>query len=65
MSNAKYTYEIKKMNRKIAQLARVIYIINTKNMENESIIESIKSGYDIEIKEMTQLIHKLQKKSKN
>lgn len=64
MSDTKYTYEIEKMKRKIAQLTRVVYILNTKNMENESVIESIKSGYDIKIKEMTQLIHKLQKKVK-
>ena len=46
MSNQTQAHLIDKMCRKIAQLTRVVYILNTKNDDNESITEAIITGYD-------------------
>ena len=44
--NQTQAHLIDKMCRKIAQLTRVVYILNTKNDDNESITEAIITGYD-------------------
>ena len=50
-----------RMCKKISQLTRVIFILNTKNDENEAIIESLSSAYEVELdnisKESNQVIN--------
>jgi len=38
-----------RMCKKISQLTRVIFILNTKNDENEAIMESLASAYEVEL----------------
>ena len=49
--NESEVYE--RMCKKIAQLTRVIFILNTKNDENESLIESFVETYEKEIENIT------------
>ena len=42
-----------RMCKKIAQLTRVIFVLNTKNDENDSLIESIIESYEKEIENIT------------
>jgi hypothetical protein len=42
-----------RMCKKIAQLTRVIFVLNTKNDENDSLIESIVEAYEKEIESLT------------
>ena len=44
---------IDKMCRKISQLTRVVYILNTKNDEHESLINAIAISYENEMSNMT------------
>jgi len=38
-----------RMCKKLAQLTRVVFILNTKNDENEAIMESLASAYEVEL----------------
>ena len=42
-----------RMCKKISQLTRVIFVLNTKNDENEALIESIVDSYEKEIESLT------------
>lgn len=46
--------KIEKMNEKICQLTRVIYLLHSKNSDSQSTIESIISSYDEEINNIVQ-----------
>ena len=56
---------IDKMNRKISQLTRVVYILNSKNDENESIMESITSAFESEMQSVSREANQVIKKMKN
>ena len=56
---------IDKMNRKISQLTRVVYILNSKNDENESIMESITSAFESEVQSVSREANQVIKKMKN
>ena len=51
--NQKTAELIDKMCRKISQLTRVVYILNSKNDENESITEDIISRFENDIKQQS------------
>ena len=51
--NKKMADLIDKMCRKISQLTRVVYILNTKNDEHESLINAIAISYENEMSNMT------------
>lgn len=40
---------LERMCKKVSQLTRVIYLINTKNDDNQALVESLISSYDIEV----------------
>jgi len=54
-----------RMCKKLAQLTRVVFILNTKNDENDAIVESVISAYEMELdnitKEANQVINQLKK----
>ena len=41
-----------RMCKKIAQLTRVIFVLNTKNDENEALIESVVEAYEKEVESL-------------
>ena len=43
---------LERMNKKISQLTRVIYLLNTKNEESDGLIKSILNSYDTELENM-------------
>ena len=55
---------IDKMCRKISQLTRVVYILNTKNDEHESLINAIAISYENEMSNMTNEFNFQMKKMK-
>ena len=62
--NKKMADLIDKMCRKISQLTRVVYILNTKNDEHESLINAIAISYENEMSNMTNEFNFQMKKMK-
>ena len=42
-----------RMCKKLAQLTRVVFILNTKNDENDAVVESVVSAYENELDSLT------------
>ena len=63
--NQKTAELIDKMCRKISQLTRVVYILNSKNDENESITEAIISRFENDIQQQSKETNSVIKKMKS
>ena len=63
--NQKLADLIDKMSRKISQLTRVVFILNTKNDEHDSLIDTICQSYEKELQNIIKEGNNAIKKMKN